>query len=92
MGRREKKRNLKTEVLEKNDGICAICGKEISKDKQTIDHFLPKYHGGTDDYRNLGPLCKTCNKRKGSRIIEMNYLTLETRKQIGEYQREVNTL
>ncbi len=89
MGRREKKRNLKTEVWKKTNGICAICGKMIPDDKRTIDHFLPKYHGGTDDFRNLVPLCKTCNKRKGSRITDMHYLTPETKKQIEEYQRSL---
>ena len=40
-----------------------------TKDKQTIDHFIPKYYGGTDDFRNLIPLCKACNRAKGSRLM-----------------------
>lgn len=49
MGRRKKKKNLKSEVWNKSNGLCAKCGKAVSTDKQTIDHFIPKYHGGTDD-------------------------------------------
>ena len=53
----------------KTGGVCAKCGKAVEPDKRTIDHFIPKYHGGTDDERNLLPLCKNCNKSKGSRIV-----------------------
>lgn len=69
MGRRKKKKNLKSEVWSKSNGLCAKCGKAVSTDKQTIDHFIPKYHGGTDDFRNLIPLCKACNRAKGSRLM-----------------------
>ena len=69
MGRRKKKRNLKSEVWKKSNGLCAKCGKATPVDKQTIDHFIPKYHGGTDDFRNLIPLCKACNRAKGSRLM-----------------------
>jgi hypothetical protein len=71
MGRRKKKKNLKSEVWSKSNGLCAKCGKAIQDDKQTIDHFIPKYHGGTDDFRNLIPLCKACNRAKGSRLISV---------------------
>ena len=45
MGRRKKKKNLKSEVWSKSNGLCAKCGKAIPDDKQTIDHFIPKYLG-----------------------------------------------
>ena len=66
MGRRKKKKSLKAKVWNKSNGLCAKCGKTVSVDKQTIDHFIPKYHGGTDDFRNLIPLCKACNRAKGA--------------------------
>ena len=62
---------FKSEVWSKSNGLCAKCGKAIQDDKQTIDHFIPKYHGGTDDFRNLIPLCKACNRAKGSRLISV---------------------
>lgn len=34
----------------------------------TVDHILPKYHGGTDDLDNLQPMCGPCNFEKGSQI------------------------
>ena len=32
--------------------------------------IIPKYHGGIDAFDNLIPLCKMCNKAKGSRIMK----------------------
>ena len=41
---------------------------------QTIDHFIPKIIGGTNDKRNLVPLCKECNKAKmGSQVDPKEY-------------------
>ena len=63
------KSKIKYRILEKTGGVCAVCGKTLEYEKVTIEHFIPKYHGGTDDERNLLPLCKNCNKRKGSRLV-----------------------
>ena len=64
-----RKSKIKDRILEKTGGVCAVCGKNLEYEKVTIEHFIPKYHGGTDDERNLLPLCKNCNKRKGSRLV-----------------------
>ena len=91
MGRRKKKKNLKSEVWSKSNGLCAKCGKAIQDDKQTIDHFIPKYHGGTDDFRNLIPLCKACNRAKGSRLMSVEecckYLGKEYIDELIKYSR-----
>ena len=89
MKRRKRKENLKNQIWAKTDGICAKCGKKVDDDKRTIDHFIPKYHGGTDDIRNLIPLCKTCNRAKSSRLMSIEeccpYLGEEYRIQIKKY-------
>ncbi len=69
-GTKALKSNVKNRILEKTDGLCAVCGKTLAYEKVTIEHYIPKYFGGTDDERNLLPLCKACNKRKGSRIVQ----------------------
>ena len=69
-GQKQRKVEIKRAVLTKTDGVCAHCGKEISFEKTTIEHFVPKYRGGGDDERNLLPLCKNCNKQKGSRVVD----------------------
>lgn len=68
-GQKQRKAEIKRIVLGKTDGVCARCGKAITFEKATIEHFVPKYRGGADDERNLLPLCKNCNKQKGSRIV-----------------------
>lgn len=89
MKRRKRKQNLKNLIWSKTDGICAKCGKRVEDDKRTIDHFIPKYHGGTDDIRNLIPLCKACNRAKSSRLMSTEeccpYLGEEYRIQIKKY-------
>ncbi len=89
MNRRKRKENLKNLIWSKTDGICAKCGKIVEVDKRTIDHFIPKYHGGTDDSRNLIPLCKACNRAKSSRLMSLEeccpYLGEEYRAQIQKY-------
>lgn len=69
-GIKVQKSQVKNCILEKTGGVCAVCGKPLEHGKVTIDHYIPKYHGGTDDVRNLLPLCKNCNKRKGSRMVQ----------------------
>ena len=68
-GLKQKKTEIKRILLSKTDGVCARCGMTLSLEKTTIDHYVPKYRGGADDERNLLPLCKKCNKQKGSRIV-----------------------
>ena len=69
-GIKVQKAHVKSIKLEKTGGVCAVCGRPLVQSKVTIEHYIPKYHGGTDDERNLLPLCKSCNKSKGSRIVQ----------------------
>jgi len=34
----------------------------------TLEHILPKHHGGTDDPDNLALACARCNQGKGKRL------------------------
>lgn len=69
-GTKIQKSLVKSRLLKKTGGVCAVCGRPLEYGKVTIEHYIPKYHGGTDDERNLLPLCKNCNKSKGSRIVK----------------------
>lgn len=62
--------------------FCLYCGRPMRKDQMTVDHIVPvdragrswfvqKYlsaHGIEDvnDYKNLGPCCKRCNRKKSN--------------------------
>ena len=35
----------------------------------TIDHIIPLSRGGTNALKNIQILCKTCNEKKGDKVI-----------------------
>ena len=56
-------------------GKCLICNRHLQTEldgtpisRVTVEHILPRNHGGTDDLRNLALACARCNNQKGSRI------------------------
>lgn len=56
----------KRKAYEKQNGICAKCGKHFEIDEMEGDHIIPWSKGGhtTDD--NLQMLCKKCNGTKSN--------------------------
>lgn len=70
---RKKRKSLpskvRKEILLKYKFTCQTCG---NKERLEIDHIKPFSKGGTDDYWNLTVLCKTCNIKKGNKIINKN--------------------
>jgi hypothetical protein len=53
-------------LLHKYNFQCVACR---STDNLTIDHIKPVSRGGTDEMNNLQILCKSCNSKKGSKIM-----------------------
>lgn len=49
---------------------CYLCGERLSYKKATVDHFLPRAHGGTNHWKNLRICCYDCNQNKADLIIE----------------------
>jgi hypothetical protein len=56
---------------------CSICGLPIPKEivsmnhdlMGTVDHALPRFHGGRNVNSNRVPAHRVCNIRKGSRLF-----------------------
>lgn len=52
----------------RDNGIDGYTGLEIAYEDATIDHIVPKYHGGTDTYENTVLTTKETNNDKGHRF------------------------
>lgn len=51
-------------IYQKTDGICYLCGGDITFGSFEIEHRMPKSKGGTDSLDNLFPCCHCCNTIK----------------------------
>ena len=56
-------------------GRCLHCRRRIvvpcdagEPASATLEHIVPRNHGGGDDLDNLGLACRTCNHQKGMRL------------------------
>jgi len=71
-------------VYQKCNGKCGYCGEKITIKEMQIDHIVPIYRNcsekelskmniirGTNDYENLIPACKSCNKYKSTFTVEV---------------------
>ena len=67
----------KRNVMRRDNHQCQYCGK--SDRKMTIDHIVPKRHGGAESWENLVTACAGCNAMKGDRRPEQAGLSLKRR-------------
>ncbi|MCA9714242.1 MAG: HNH endonuclease [Myxococcales bacterium] len=66
-------------VYLRDDHECQYCGKECSQSDLTLDHVVPRVHGGTTTWTNVVACCKDCNRRKGGRTPEQAGFSLRKR-------------
>lgn len=57
----------KREAYERQQGICAHCGKHFELEEMEADHITPWKEGGTTVADNCQMLCRTCNRMKGAK-------------------------
>lgn len=65
---------IKKKLYEKQNGICYICGRKTTLNKNdknkdtyaTVDHIVPLSKNGTNDIENMAIACDICNNLKGS--------------------------
>lgn len=57
----------KRQAYEKQDGICANCGKHFEIEKMEGDYHKPWSLGGKTDTDNCVMLCSDCNREKSNK-------------------------
>ena len=94
MTRNRPKIDRRVAVWKKTGGVCSHCGRSASSKEQTIDHYVPKSWGGGYDIRNLMPLCKRCNQKRGTKPIDAytfyKFASLQSVRKCIEYEDEFN--
>lgn len=87
------KKHVRDEVVKINGSECFYCGKSLvvgsgrRENMVTIDHIVPRSHGGSDNVRNLVPSCKCCNEAK--RDLSVEEFRLLRRAQLSEFAKKV---
>ena len=61
-------------VLRRDGHRCQYCGK--ADVVLTVDHIIPKAHGGVETWENLVAACVHCNNKKGDRTPEEAHMKL----------------
>jgi len=56
-----------TELLNKYEGKCLQCG---STENIEADHVVPITKGGSNSIENIQPLCRRCNRKKWTKILD----------------------
>jgi 5-methylcytosine-specific restriction endonuclease McrA len=62
-------------LAERDGWACHLCGEPIDprakgKRKATLDHVLPRSHGGTGALSNLKLAHESCNQARGNALLE----------------------
>ncbi len=77
----DKRRKLtkaeRQQIYDKCNGHCAYCGCEITLGQMQVDHVVPIYNGGADEFNNMLPACRPCNHRKGAESLEQFRTSIE---------------
>ena len=62
------------EVFARDRHTCQYCGRQTHD--LTLDHVVPRHRGGRHSWENLVTACKTCNHRKGGKLLDEARLRL----------------
>lgn len=54
-------------IFSRDGHKCAYCGKQFKRAELTLDHIIPRSHGGKNGWINCISACKACNHKKADR-------------------------
>jgi 5-methylcytosine-specific restriction endonuclease McrA len=56
----------RTNVYLRDNFTCQLCGeKDLPPSQLTLDHVVPRKHGGKTNWKNIVTACRKCNHAKG---------------------------
>ena len=64
----------KKEIFRRDNYTCQYCGRQSRN--LTVDHVIPRHHGGQHNWENLVSACPACNRRKGGRTLQQVHMQL----------------
>ena len=56
----------RTNILLRDMFTCQLCNSKPPASQLTLDHVLPRIHGGKTNWTNIVAACKRCNHDKGA--------------------------
>lgn len=56
-------------ILERDQGLCHICGEAVSAEDLCFEHIVPTTRGGAHSYENVAVSHLACNSKKRSKIM-----------------------
>jgi len=66
-------------LFARDEHRCQYCGKNEPVHKLSLDHVVPRSHGGATTWENIVCCCLRCNSRKGGRTPAQARMKLLTK-------------
>ncbi|MBN9347136.1 MAG: HNH endonuclease [Devosia sp.] len=65
----DRKRELRTRLVRRQAGLCAVCFRPITQETSTIGHVIPRWMGGPSEPWNLQAEHDKCNNLRGPKSL-----------------------
>ena len=63
-------------IYARDSNRCQYCGKRFATSELSLDHVVPRSHGGISSWTNIVCCCIKCNVRKGGRTPDEAHIKL----------------
>ncbi len=63
-------------IYARDRNLCQYCGQGFPTSELTLDHVVPRAHGGKSTWENLVCCCVSCNSHKGGRTPAQAHMKL----------------
>lgn len=63
-------------LIKRDKSTCQYCSKKLSPAQITIDHVVPRAHGGKTSFNNCVVCCRVCNSKKADKTPDQANMIL----------------